>query len=228
MAKRFHFDDEFEDDIVEVNNSTIEKSKENTEKIDIEEVEEVDMAKKKKKIKPWQIILLVFVLVDVTFLGYIFFLTNNDGPVFGNRCDGITAISSDAKDETITVMKDKYSDITDLTIEIVCKEVKVDITFKEGMSTKTAKKIAEETVKTLDENVGIEKDDGNTYSQLFGYIKNEAQYDCQLYLLSENSEDFPIYGTKHHSKDSFSYTYASVKDEDSKNKAEATLNDTEE
>ena len=129
MAKRFHFDDEFEDDIVEVNNSTIEKSKENTEKIDIEEVEEVDMAKKKKKIKPWQIILLVFVLVGVIFLGYIFFLTNNDGPVFGNRCDGITAISSDAKDETITVMKDKYSDANNITECVYSSIAKTLISF---------------------------------------------------------------------------------------------------
>lgn len=224
MAKRFHFDDEFEDDVVEEVKPVVETSTKNTKSTS----KKTKKAKTSKKLKPLHIVLLIFVLAIVIFFGYIFLLTNNDGPVYGNRCDGVTVISADAKSATISAMKEKYSDITDLTIEVVCKEVKVDITFKEGMSTKKAKSIGEEVVQTLDTNVGLSKDEGDTYSELFGYIKNEAQYDCQLYLVSENSEDFPIYATKHHSKDKFSYTYASVKDEASKKKAQETLEETEE
>lgn len=263
MAKKFHFDDEFDDDI-EVKQEANSKSKVdslysskeepyhekkedtkidlifskfndektvedtipfvNSHSLDEDDIEEDgNMVKKKKKIKTWQIVLIVFVLLIALFFGYIFFLTNTDGPVFGNRCDGVTAINIDARKNTISKMKSKYSEIKDLTIEIVCKEVKVDIVFKDNMDKSKAKTIGEETVKTLDTNVGLSKDDGKTYSQLFGYIKNEAQYDCQLYLVSEKAKDFPIYGTKHHSKDKFSYTYASVKDKKSKEKAEKTL-----
>lgn len=267
MAKKFHFDDEFEDDIVEKQEEKIPKSKVdslysskeepyvekkedtkidlifskfndektvddtipfvNAHSLDDEEIEEDEdediMVTKKKKLKAWHIVLIVFVLIIALFFGYIYFLTNTDGPVFGNRCEGVTSINIDARKNTISKMKSKYSQIKDLTIEIVCKEIKVDIVFKDNMDKDKAKKIAEETVKTLDTNVGLSKDDGKTYSQLFGYIKNEAQYDCQLYLVSNKAKDFPIYGTKHHIKDKFSYTYASVKDKESKEKAEKTL-----
>jgi flagellar basal body-associated protein FliL len=236
MAKRFHFDDEFDefdngfqkqdsqeefDDFFDndINTKTKKRKKIKTKP---QPSQTQQTTQKKKKIKGWQIALIVFAVLIIGFFGYIFILTNNDGPVYGDRCEGITTINVDAKDATIKTIKDKYSSIEDLTIEVVCKEVKIDIVFKDKMNTSKAKKIAEETAKTLDDNVGLDKE-GKTYSSLFGYIDNVAQYDCQLYLVSNDSSDFPIYGTKHHSKDSFSYTYASVKDEKSKNKAEATL-----
>lgn len=223
MANRFQFDDEIEevvDDNVVDNNLN-----ENIDVIaDYNEEEEVGMAKKKKKLKPWVIVLLVIVLVVGLFGAYLIKLANNDGPVYGNRCDGAYAINVDARNNTISAMKEKYSDITDLTIEINCKQIQFDITFVDEMNTKKAIDIAEKVVQSFDDEVGLTKDEGKTYSQLFGYLKNEAQYDCQLTLSSKNSKDFTIYGTKHHSLDEFSYTYASVKDEDSKNKAQETLN----
>lgn len=213
-VQKFSFDDEKEN-ITEINNSFS----------DISNLDEEDESMaKKKKLKPWVIVLLGLVLVGLVFVVYLFTLTNNDGPVYGNRCEGVTAVNIDARNNTVSMMKSKYSDIKDLTIEITCKQIKVDITYIDKMDTKKAIEIAEETVKTLDEQVGLPKDNGKTYSHLFGYVKNEAQYDCQLILMSKDSKDFTIYGTKHHSLDEFSYTYSSVKDEDSKNKAEQTLN----
>jgi len=69
------------------------------------------------------------------------------------------------------------------------------------------------------------KEDGKKYSSLFGYENNVAQYEVNLFLESNKSKDFPIYGTKHVQKDKFSYTLASVKDQESKEKAESTLSD---
>ena len=224
MVKKFQFDDEV-DDLEENNvNDTITDDKiveNNNEGV----IEDVVMTKKTKKLKPWVIALLCIIIAGIIFVVYIFSLTNNDGPVYGSRCEGITAVNVDARNNTISTMKDKYDEIVDLTIEITCKQIKVDITYTDNMSTKKGIKIAEEVVKTLDKEVGLPKDEGKNYSQLFGYLKNEAQYDCQLILMSKNSDDYTIYGTKHHSSDKFSYTYSSVKDEESKNKAEKTLKD---
>ena len=92
------------------------------------------------------------------------------------------------------------------------------------MSTKKAKQIAEKTVQTLDGLVGKPKENGKTYSTLFGKIDNIYQYEVNLYLTSKNSEDFPIYGTKNVQNDDFSYTLSSIRDKDSANKAKETLN----
>ena len=96
------------------------------------------------------------------------------------------------------------------------------------MKTKDAQKIAENVVQTLDKLVGKPKEDGKTYSTLFGKIDKVSQYEVNLYLTSQDSKDFPIFGTKHVQNDEFSYTLASVKDKESKEKAESTLKDTNE
>lgn len=154
---------------------------------------------------------------------YVFVLSNNDGPVYGNRCQGISTIPQNAMDTTRTNIKKKYSEVQDITFEIACKKLNVDILYKDGMNTKKAQSIAEEAVQMLDKAVGKQKDKGKTYSQLFGYENNVSQFEASLFLESSQSKDFPIYGTKHVSKDEFSYTLASIKDQDSKEKAESTL-----
>ena len=231
MAKRFTFDDD--DDFFNDDSENENESSNDTSLITVPEDsvdEEEDMTKKKKfKVKPWMVILGVLFIIVFAFVIYIFVLTNTDGPVYGDRCEGAYEISEDAITTTIETIKEEYDSITDLTIEIACKEVKIDIEFEAGMDTDDAKKIGRETAHLLDDTVGIEKEDeDDKWSNLYGYISNVAQYDVQLYLTSEDSEDFPIYATKHHSGDNFSYTYASVKDEESKEKAEATLEDDEE
>ena len=46
-------------------------------------------------------------------------------------------------------------------------------------------------------------------------------------MTSTDSEDFPIYGTKNVQSDDFSYTLASVKDEETAKQAQETLTDEE-
>lgn len=248
MTKRFQFDDE--DDIQEneyqkpsyidelenlKDNSSQKKESQpfqfkNTIEIDDnfdEYFEEEDSMKKKKKKfvwKWWYYILIGFFVLFTAFMIYIFALSNNDGPVYGNRCQGITTtISQENMNSAIAKMKKDYSKVQDITMEIACKQLKVDIVFKDGISTKEAKSIAEKSIQTLDDIVGKKKESGKTYSSLFGYENNVAQFEVNLFLESNNNKDFPIYGTKHVQNDEFSYTLSSVKDKDSKEKAESTL-----
>ena len=93
------------------------------------------------------------------------------------------------------------------------------------MSAKKAENIAEETVQTLDDIVGREKEDGKTYSDLFGTIDEVTQYEVNVFMTSAQSDDFPIYGTKNIQNDDFSYTLASVRDEESAKRAQETLTD---
>lgn len=251
MAKRFQFDDE--DDIQESeyqkpsyideledikDNPSYEKENNpfqfgKTIEIDSdfdEYDEEDDSMKKNKKNKKkfvwkwWYYVLIGLVVLFIAFMIYIFVLSNNDGPVYGNRCQGLTTtISQDKIQSTISEVKEEYSEVQDITMEIACKQLKVDIVFKDGISTKKAKSIAEESVQTLDSLIGKKKESGKTYSSLFGYENNVAQYEVNLFLESSHNDDFPIYGTKHVQNDEFSYTLASVKDKESKEKAESTL-----
>lgn len=230
MAKRFEFDDEIdyqensnEDVIQETSmNESIEPQVE--EVFENVEVEEMTKRKKRKfQWKWWHYVLIGLFVLCVAFAIYIFSATNNEGPVYGPRCEGlVTEISQDKMNATIKEMKGKYSEIQDMSMEVVCKQLKLDITYKDGMDTKKAQSIAEETVQKLDASIGLTKDKGKKYSHLFGFENNVAQFEVNLILISNDSKDFPIYGTKHTLNDSFGYTLASVKDKTSHDKAQET------
>lgn len=239
MAKRFSFDDE--DDYLDESKQSFhsEVKKEYSEPKSYQGINVDDnvtnqqsdednlMAKKKKKFvwKWWHFVLVGLFALFIAFAVYIFILSNNDGPVYGNRCQGIATIPKDTITYTISEVKKNHSEVKDITMEIACKQLKVDIVFEDGMKTKKAKSIAEEAVQILDDAVGMSKEEGKTYSTLFGYSNNIAQFEVNLFLESENSDDFPIYGTKHVKNDEFAYTLASVKDQESKDKALNTLKD---
>ena len=227
MAKRFHFDDEEDiekDDYVDSQEELFQEEDDSL----IEDTYQEDnqsMVKKKKKFvwKWWHYLIIFFVALVIAFSVYIFMASNNGGPVYGTRCDGLVSIPVDNIKSAEDIMKQTYSEIQSIDMEIECRELRVDITFKDGMSTKKAQTIAEKAVQTLDELVGQPKEDGKTYSQLFGTINGETQYEVDVFMVSENSEDFPMYGIKHTSKDDFSYTLASIKDKESYNAARDTL-----
>lgn len=238
MAKRFQFDDE--EDTKSISDESyidelerrkveqtqhVETSSLEEDKFTSEEKEDTQVVRKKKrKLEWWHYVLIGFGALIIAFVLYIFVLTNDDGPIHGNRCEGLTTtLTENQFNDVSSQMKKKYSDIQDLTFVVECKQLKVDILFKDKMNTDKAKKIAEETVKTLDKIVGKPIEKGKTYSSLFGLDQNEPQYEVNLILDSSNSKDFPIYGTKHVSKDSFSYTLSSVKDKESYDKAQSTL-----
>lgn len=245
MAKKFHFDDEdeIEDDISQSSHVDELEMIKHQQSEDLQEAassygeaevteeddkEEKSMSKKKKKFvwKWWHYLLILFAVLAIAFAVYIFMASQNNGPVYGNRCEGVEVISKDEQSSTIAIIKEKYQDeIEELNLSTECRQLKVDIVFKAKMDTKKAQKIAEETVQTLDKAVGKNKADDKTYSELFGTINGETQYEVNVFMTSQDSEDFPIYGTKSVKSDSFSYTLASVKDEESAQKAKDTLKD---
>ena len=52
-----------------------------------------------------------------------------------------------------------------------------------------------------------------------------SHYEVNVFMTSAQSDDFPIYGTKNIQNDDFSYTLASVRDEESAKRAQETLTD---
>ena len=240
MAKKFTFEDDEDNKQESVEDLSLidklESIKENQVEVEDdfimdEETEDFvgednySMAKKKKKFvwKWWHYVLIGLSVLFIAFMVYIFALSDNDGPVFGNRCEGIVEINKDLMTSAADTTKQKYTEINKINFEIQCRQLKVDIDFKAGMDTKKAQEIAEEAVLTLDGLVGKTKEEGKKYSTLFSKINNVAQFEVNLYLTSTDSGDFPIYGTKHTQNDAFAYTLASVKHEESKNAAEATI-----
>lgn len=236
MAKRFQFDDEdfneereqtsHIDELEKIKKEAVSNQFEDTQQytqFNDEDEEELMSKNKKFTWKWWHYLLIVFGVLFIALMLYVFVLSNNDGPVYGNRCQGIATIPQNYMETTKTDIKKKYTDVKDISFEITCKQLKVDMVFKDSMNTKKAQTIAEDAVQMLDKAVGKPKDKGKAYSQLFGYENNVAQFEVNLFLESSNSQDFPVYGTKHVSKDDFSYTLSSVKDKESKEKAESTL-----
>lgn len=180
------------------------------------------------KWKWWHYILLGIIVLGLLFTWYIYSVSNNDGPVYGNRCDGVVEIPVDAKSAVIENMRKEYDEINTLEIEIACKQIKFDISFKEGTKTKTCINITEKVIQAFDKEVGLEKPEGKTYSNLFGSIENEPQYEINVYLQCTNNDEFPVYGTKHTQRDKITYTYNKIADQDSYDKAVSTLEEDEE
>lgn len=239
MAKRFHFDDEndeiFDDEIIHNYSKFEEKTASHNDKMKDACVFDDNnstksegknaMSKKKKKFKWkwWHYLMIVLLVLVIAFSVYIFSTSRNDGPVLGSRADGVVEIDDQFKKETVESMTNKYPEIKKFNLTTIGKQVKMYIEFKDDMSTKKAKSIAEEAVLKLDKLVGRPKKDGGKYSELFGTINNIPQYEVDLILVSQNNKDFPIFGTKHNQSDEFSYTLASIKDQDSYKKAQETL-----
>ena len=246
MMKKFQFDDE--------NTEVIEDSQsEVTTQIqsfvfDDEEVSEVtqdhpmefeeindgevqDMAKTKMKKnfvwRWWHYVLLGLAALFVAFFMYIFIVSRNDGPVYGKtRCEGLAvAIDESQMNYVEEEMKKTFNTIDKIDLSVECKQLKVDIYFKDKMNTKKAQEIALETVHCLDDKVGLKKDSGKEFSYLFGVHNNMNQYEINFYLYSKDNNDFPIFGTKHVQNDKISFTLHSIKDKTSADKAQATLND---
>ncbi len=114
------------------------------------------MSKKKKKFKWkwWHYLMIVLLVLVIAFSVYIFSTSRNDGPVLGSRADGVVEIDDQFKKETVESMTNKYPEIKKFNLTTIGKQVKMYIEFKDDMSTKKAKSIAEEAVLKLDKLVG--------------------------------------------------------------------------
>lgn len=247
MTKKFQFNDEnvdvitenepssqtqqfvFDDEDVEEKAESVEQHPFQLEEENNGEVKDMTKTKTKKKFVWlwWHYVLLGLAALFVAFFMYIFIVSRNDGPVYGDsRCEGLAvAIEETTMNSVEEEMKNAYNTISKIDLAVECKQLKVDIYFNEKMNTKKAKDIAVDAIKRLDTKVGLAKENGKKFSSLFGVHNNVNQYEVNFYLYSDNNDDFPIFGTKHVQTDEVSFTLHSVKDKTSADKAQATLND---
>ena len=169
-------------------------------------------SKGKFKLKKWQIALIVLLVLAIGGGTLLYITGRDDGPVYGERCKGILPLSSSVLKETVTEMKSKHSSIQDMNISIQCKELRFDVKFVAGTKVATAEKIVKEAVKLVDEKAGKNSYSGSSYSELSNYSNKVRQFEANIYMTCDGNSEFPIYGTKLAGKDSFSFTYASIKD----------------
>ena len=230
MAKKFYFDDEldneeFEYDLPTRDKKTTQQSYSN-ESLKTKPSKEKKTKQKKStkdengKLKKRYIVLGILGAIVLATIIYCIVISLQSGPVYGKRCKGlVTQITESDISSAEEKMLDTYSEIKTIDYEIACKQVKIDIVFNSGTDASDAEEIGQHAAMVLDEVVGLEIKDGDTYSSLFGVSDGENQYEVNLYMLCDGNEDYPIYGTKTARSDTFGFTLASVKDEESRQKA---------
>lgn len=168
--------------------------------------------KKKKKLKPIHWVLIVFVLCGIGFAGYMYASTSSDGPVYGERCEGAIALDQAKIDEAKTLIL-QDTNIEDITIQVDCLTVKMDIHFASGVSIEDAKTLATNATHQLDDTLGYEKNsEEDSYSKIFSQDGETRQYDLELILYGDQ-EGYPVFGTKHYQNNEISYTDANVRDQ---------------
>ncbi|WP_298092949.1 hypothetical protein [uncultured Catenibacterium sp.] len=216
MSKeRFHFDDE-EEAVIQTPKKKAEK-KPTPKEMDIKSSKE-----SKKKIQTKYVVLGIVAVLLLAFGIYLYSALRDEGPVYGDRCEGLVTVQKSVLDDTMNEAKSKYSSIASIDIETACKQLKVDITFNNGTSVKTAEEVSKEVVKILDSKGGQAAYEGSSYSELLNKHNGVKQYEVNLYLTGGNDTDYPIYGTKQAGKDDIGFTLSSVKDQETTNKVKAT------
>lgn len=193
------------------------------EETKVEEVvnEEPEMPKKKKKFKykfkVWHGLLLLVLIAGLAFAYYIYSSSQNDGPVYGERCTGAIALSSDAIDDVIASYLENEA-VEGLDISVECLIIKIDIDFVPETSESDGCEIAESILEDLDVALGYDAYEGSKYSQAFNISNGEYQYDVEFIMTSDDSEAYPIFGTKHATVEDVSYTTSSPADQSTTDK----------
>lgn len=221
--KRFSFDDE--EDILhdtveepvlpkeEITHDTVYTDVSQNMNIKMEEPREDKTMKKKKKkfsLRVWHIIVLVALLLFGLLVTYIFMSTNNDGPVYGDRCVGLIAIDEN-KFEAVEQEVLAVAGIQSIDITKNCRMIDIVITYDEHVGADDAQTLALHALQTLDVALGEEKENvEDPYSKVFGFANGRGQYNANFRLRSagENA-DFPIFGTKQPRVNEVSFTRAS-------------------
>lgn len=213
--ERFHFDDE-EEVVIQTPKKKAEK------KPTPKEMGMKPSNNSKKKIKTRYIVLGIVAVLVLALGIYLYSALKDEGPVYGDRCEGLVTVQKSVLDDTMNEAKSKYSSIASIDIETACKQFKVDIVFNNGTSAKTAEEVSKEVVKILDSKGGQSAYEGSSYSELLNKHNGVKQYEVNFYLTGGNDTDYPIYGTKQAGKDDIGFTLSSVKDQETTNKAKAT------
>ncbi len=158
-------------------------------------------------------VVLVIMVVIVAFVAWLIGSGKNDGPVYGDRCASLLSLDTAIFDQVETTMEENVN-INDVAITVDCRIIKINIDFVEGTIKDTATSLAKETLIMIDDAAGYEAVEGSSWSTLLGEYDSRGQYNVDFMLTTTNNGDFPIFGTKMPKLDTISWTYASVKDQD--------------
>lgn len=168
----------------------------------------------KKKMKPINWVILVFVAIVAVVMIYVWNVSRHNGPVYGNRCEGMPAISETAISSTIADTKASNESISDLKINVNCKTIKIDIEMAEGYGQEEAVNAAAGIILDLDTNVGLTKSNTDSlYSDLLTATseKDSTKYHVDI-TIKGSGEAFPIFASKHPSSDEVNYTFNVARD----------------
>lgn len=160
-----------------------------------------------KKFKTIYLVPVIFLLIVIIVGLSVFQSLFQDGPIYGERCTGVTEIASEDVEAAETAVKTAHSTIEKLEIEVRCKTIAVDLTLKSGADQTSVSEICDAVLAAIDQEVGLSKSNSESkYSDLFGTYNGKTQYHVDFII--EGEEDiFPIFGTKHPSSDEVAYTY---------------------
>lgn len=178
---------------------------------------------KTRGIKKWQIVLVIIFAAVLAFTVSMVYMAREDGPVYGDRCEGLLTVKQSALKSTASTIKKRNSKIIDtINISIQCKELKFDIAFKHNATEAQGKKVCYDAVKLLDKTVGAKSYKGSKYSALLNKYNGVKQFECDFYLTCPKGDSWPIYGTKMAGSDKFNFSDAKIKNRTSYNKAQKT------
>jgi len=173
-------------------------------------------SKKKFKFKMIYILPISIIICGIIFVGYLWAVTRNDGAIYGDRCQGVVAVDTSKIDSVVSRYKSEDGNIKELKVEIICRQMKIDLKVAAGISVTDAEALATNILLSIDSELGYAKaSEGDTYSTLFGRINEEQQYEVDFFITNEddNSASYPSYGTKHPKNQYISFTRNETKDQ---------------
>lgn len=168
--------------------------------------------RKKSKFKAIYLVPVIFILI-VAIVGLsVFQSVFQNGPIYGDRCSGVTAIEETDLDQVVSSIKQSDSTIKNLTIEINCKTIAIDITLTEEATKDTITKTCEDILLAIDEQVGLSKSNNDSkYTDLFGTYNGKTQYHVD-FTIEGTGDLYPIFASKHPANDKINFTYNTARD----------------
>lgn len=132
-------------------------------------------------------IAIFLILLIVAVQVFNMFLGNGEKTLYGNRLDGREAVRITTK-EMSSIKKSLKDDVKIITVDEQGRILNVVITVKEDTDLDGAKNLATRVLEQL-------KD------------KQKEYYDIQVFIDKDaKTDNFPIIGYKHHTKDNFTWT----------------------
>ena len=163
--------------------------------------------KTKKKFKTIYLVPVIFLLIVAVVGLSVFQSLFQNGPIYGERCAGVTEIDSKDLDAAESAISSSYSSVNDLLIEVNCKTIAVDVVLKSVTDKASVSEICDAILAEIDDQVGLSKSNSDSkYSDLFGTYNCKTQYHVDFTIEGEG-DIFPIFASKHPSSDEVNYTY---------------------